>query len=120
MNKSSLYGLLEDSRVSRLGGLKCGKEIWELAIVPALLNNAEVFSVNDPKVFKILEEFQSTFWRGLLALPKSCPIPALAYESNSMMMKYRVYSKILNFSKHIYSSNEDILCKQIMNEQMKN
>ena len=110
--------IIEDCRFNRMGALKCGKEIWELAIIPALLNNAEVFSVKDPKVFKALEEFQSKFWRGLLSIPKSCPLPALTYESNSMLMKYRVYSKIINFIKHIHSQNEENLSKQIMNEQI--
>ena len=35
-------------------------------------------------------------------------------------MKYRVYNKIRNFAKHIHSQNDDTLCKQIMNEQIKN
>ena len=112
--------IIEDSRLNCLGALKCAKEIWELAIIPTLLNNAEIFSVEDLKVFKILEDFQSKFWRGILSLPKSCPLPALTYESNSMLMKYRVYNKIMNFAKHIFSQNDDTLCKQVMNEQIKN
>ena len=76
--------------------------------------------MEDLKVFKILEDFQSKFWRGILSLPKSCPLPALTYESNSMLMQYRVYNKIMNFAKHIFSQNDDTLCKQVMNEQIKN
>ena len=89
--------IIEDCRLNRLGGLKCSKEIWELAIIPALLNNSEIFSIQDKNVQKTLEDFQSTLWRGLLAVPKSCPLPSLTYESNSILMKFRVYSRILNF-----------------------
>ena len=111
--------IIEDCRMHKLGALKSLKEIWELVICPALLTNAEMFYIGDPKIEKCLEDFQSTIYRGALALPKSCPLPALAYESNSLLMKYRVYSRILNFMKHIYMQDiENNLSKQILNEQL--
>ena len=59
--------------------------------------------------------------RGLLALPKSCPTPSLAYESISLQMKYRMFGKILNFTKHIlYQDEESSLAKQVLNEQILN
>ena len=67
--------IVEDSRINQPGGIKCAKEIWELAILPSLLNNSEIFAIEDPKIQKSLEDFQSTFYRGLLAVPKSCPSP---------------------------------------------
>ena len=113
--------IIEDCRYNKLGGLRSAKEIWELAIVPSLLNNSELFSIEDPKTQKILEDFQSTLYRGLLALPKSCPLPALPYESNSLLMKYRVYSKLLNFVKHVHCQDDQTsLAKQILNEQILN
>ena len=112
--------IVEDSRIHRLGGLRCAKEIWELAIIPALLNNSETFYIHDKNIQKSLENFQSALWRGLLELPKSCPLPSLAYESDSLLMKYRVYSRILNFVKHIHSQSDDCLSKQIMTEQLMN
>ena len=74
--------IIEDSRLNQLGGLRSALDIWNIAIIPALLNNAEVFTILDPRVQKILEDFQSYLLRGLLVLPKSCPIPSLSYESN--------------------------------------
>ena len=54
-------------------------------------------------------------------MPKSCPLPSLTYESDSWLMKYRVYSKIVNFVKHIHcQSEESNLSKQVLNEQMQN
>ena len=110
---------MEDSRLDKLGSLRCAKEIWELALIPVLLNSAEIWSTQDPKLFKTLDDFQCKMWRGLLAVPKSCPIPALHYESNLKLMKYRVFSRILNFTKHIFCHSEDSnLAKQVMNEQL--
>ena len=86
-----------------------------------MLNSAETWSACDAKIFKTLDDFQCKLWRGLLAVPKSCPLPALTYESNSMLMKYKVYSRIVNFVKHMHSQDENLsLCKQIMNEQIVN
>ena len=70
---------------------------------------------------KTLEDFQSYMIRGILSVPKSCPIPSLSYESNSLQMKYRVFSKILNFTKHILCQDENTsLAKQIISEQISN
>ena len=113
--------IVEDSRLNRLGGLKCAKQIWELAILPSLLNSAETWPIQDLKIQKSLEDFQSSLYRGLLSVPKSCPLPSLTYESNSWLMKYRVYSKVLNFAKHIHCQNEETnLSKQILTEQIAN
>ena len=117
---NEIIAIVEDCRINRLGGLKCAKDIWEIAVLPALLNNSEFFNINDPKIDKLLEDFQSILWRGLLQVPKSCPLPSLTYESNSLLLKYRIYSKILNLTKHIHSHDQQVLSKQIMDEQMSN
>ena len=111
--------IVQDSRLNKLGGLRCAKEIWELAILPSLLNSAETWPIQDAKIQKSLEDFQSSLYRGLMAVPKSCPLPSLTYESNSWLMKYRVYSRVLNFVKHIHCHNEETnLSKQILSEQI--
>ena len=113
--------IMEDSRLNRLGGLKCAKEIWELAILPSLLNSSETWPIKDTKIQQLLEDFQSKLYRGLMAVPKSCLLPSLTYESNSLLMKYRVYSRVLNFIKHIHCHDEETnLSKQVLTEQISN
>ena len=87
---NEIIAIIEDSRMEKLGSLKCAKEIWELALIPVLLNSAGTWSVQDKSIFKTLDEFQYKLWRGLLAVPRTCPLPALLFESNSLSMKYRV------------------------------
>ena len=36
--------IIEDSRMQRLGGLQCGLDIWEVAIIPSLLSNSGSWS----------------------------------------------------------------------------
>ena len=108
----------------RLGALKCAIQIFKVAILPALLVNSGTWEdILDQKVQKELEDFQSFLIRGLMAVPKSCPLPALTYESNSLLLKYQVFSRLLNLLKHIHAqdqSQESCLSKQILSEQLKN
>ena len=72
-----------------------------------------------PKYKRRWRIFQSKLLRGLLAVPKSCPIPALTHESDILQMKYRLYAKVLNFTKHILCQDEvTSLAKQVLNEQI--
>ena len=106
----------------RLGALKCAIQIFKVAILPALLVNSGTWEdILDLKVQKELEDFQSYFIRGLMAVPKSCPLPALTYESNLLLLKYQVFSRLLNLLKHIHAQDpESCLSKQILTEQLNN
>ena len=94
--------IIEDSRMHKLNGMKCAVNIWELAIVPALLNNGCAWSVLDKRVQQELEYFQSHMLRGLLAVHKLVPRPALTYEADLTLMKFRLYARVLNFMKHVH------------------
>ena len=39
--------IIEDYRIHVVGGLKSGLDIWEMAIIPSLLNNAETWDEID-------------------------------------------------------------------------
>ena len=82
------------------------------------MNGGEVWRTNDA-ILKSLEDFQSYMMRCLLQVPKSCPLPSLTYESNLLQMKYRLFSRIVNFTKHILLQDEETnLSKQIINQQI--
>ena len=115
-----IIAIIEDTRLDKTGSLKFAIEVWQLAIIPALTNNCDGWNVRDKQVQKEVEEFQSRFLKGILAIPNSCPRSALYYESNLLRMKYRMYGKVLNLIKHIYHHEEENLSKQILTEQLKN
>ena len=35
-----IKSVIEGLRMQTIGGIKCGKDIWEMAIIPSLINNA--------------------------------------------------------------------------------
>ena len=112
--------IIEDSRVNKLGSMKCAVSIWELAIIPALLNNSSVWTICDKTVQMELEKIQTYFFKRLLQVPNSCPRPSYAYEANILRMKYRMYCRLLNFMKHVHSHSEQNLSKQVLLEQLEN
>ena len=112
--------ILEDSRINRLGSMKCAINILELAIIPSLLNNSSVWDIRDKTIQTELDKFQSYFFKAILQVPNSCPRPAFAYEANMLTMKYRVYTRLLNFLKHVHSHSDSNLSRLVLKEQLKN
>ena len=117
---NEVISIIEDSRINKLGSGSFARKVWELAIVPALINNSDCWEVHNKEVQKELEKFQTAYFRGVLALPKSVPKPSICYEVNLLEMKYRMYSRLLNFMKHVHSSDSSSLCKQVLDEQITN
>ena len=74
----------------------------------------------DKEVQKELEAFQTAYFRGVLAVPKSVPKPSICYEADLSEMKYRIYSRLLNFFKHVHSQDSSSLAKLVLDEQLSN
>ena len=83
--------VIEDCRANSVGGLLVGIEIWELAILPQLLNNSETWTNVDKKTLEILENLQLTFYRNMFASP------SLLWETRGMLMEVRIDKKKLLF-----------------------
>ena len=102
------------------GGLLGAFDIWEMAIVQALLNNSETwYDISEDTVNK-LEEIQNLFLRVVLDVPASTPKPALLWETGFLPMSMRVMKRKLRFMNFIKNLGSDSLSKQIYNEQIKN
>ena len=103
--------VLEDCSIQVSGGLPAGIDIWEMAVIPILLNNADTWQdVSD----KTVEELEV-----LLAVGSGCSIPALFWETGQTMMKHRILQKKLLLLHHIATITEDTLAKEIYNVQRK-
>ena len=92
-----------------------------MAIILFLLNNSDTWSGLKEDHLPQLENIQLYFLCSLLAVPKSTPKPALYMESDTMLMKYRIYRSKLNLVKYISLQNqEESLAKEVLVEQIKN
>ena len=69
--------IIDDCRVNSVGGLVAGIDIWELAILPSLLNNCQTWINIGKDSLDMLEDLQNKMYRTLLCVPKTCPLPSL-------------------------------------------
>ena len=93
--------VVEDCRATVLGGIVSGLDIWELAILPYLLNNSETWTKLSKKTIGVIDDLQLMFFRYLLATPRTCPIPSLLWETGGILMEHRIAQKKLVFYHHL-------------------
>ena len=118
-NIIEISSILEDFRIDTIGGLKSGLDIFEMAILPSLLNNADLWiSINEQTVNR-LENLQNMMFRQLFAVPNSTPTPMLRMDLGSINMKERIHQKKLNFLHHLKSLESESLAAEIYEVQAK-
>ena len=110
--------IVEDFRMQMVGGAMAAFDLWEAAILPALMYNSETWVDITTKTVETLDNIQNYF-RMLLQVPESTPKPSLLSETGLMSMKYRIWSSKLIFVNVLKNMPEGTLAKQIFNEQVK-
>ena len=113
-----IRAVIEDVRIYVAGGLTAGLDIWELAVIPYLLNNCDTwFGISEHSV-KLLDNLQNQFYRVFLKIPTGCPIPSLYWECGGLIMKYRILKKKLLFLHHLETLDETSLANQFYKAQL--
>ena len=97
-----------------MGGLIAGLEIWELAIIPSLLNNCQIWVNISEKSITMLEELQNKMYRILLNVPKTSPTPSLCWDMGGIQMRFRIITKKLEFLWHLLNLEDGALAKEIL------
>ena len=113
-----MKSVVEDLRMQMIGGLKCGLDIWELALIPSLLNNAGTWTHISGHDIDSLNELQNVFLQNLFSVSRSCPKAALCWDTATTMMQVRVEKAKLALVHHIHSLDESSLAKQIYTKQL--
>ena len=94
-----------------------GIQIWEMAVIPMLLNNSETWQDLSGKTLKELEKLQLTFLRCLLAIGSGCPIPFLYSKTGILLMEFRILEKKLMFLHHLAHLPETSLAREVFTVQ---
>ena len=118
-NIIEVSSILEDFRIDTIGGLKSGLDIFEMAILPSLLNNADVWIFINEQTVTRLENLQNMMYRQLFAVPNSTPTPMLRMDLGSLNMKERIHQKKLNFLHHLKNLESESLAAEIYELQAK-
>jgi hypothetical protein len=90
-----------------------------MAILPSLLNNADVWIFIDEQTVNRLENLQNMMYRQLFAVPNSTPTPMLRMDLGSINMKERIDQKKLNFLHHLKNLESESLAAEIYELQAK-
>ena len=114
-----IVAIIEDFRMQKVGGLVAAFDLWEGAVVPSLLNNAETWVEMSEKTLKDLEELQLMFLRMILKVPQSTPKVALTAETGTLSMEWRIATRKLQFINSVKEMEDTSLAKQIFTEQVK-
>ena len=109
--------ILDDFRVDTIGGMKAGLDIFEMALLPSLLNNSDSWISIDKPTISRLDKLQNTMFRILFAVPNSTPTPMLRFDLGCLSMNERIDQKKLNFLHHIQSLESESLANEIYNLQ---
>jgi hypothetical protein len=86
--------VVEDLRMQMIGGIKCGLDIWELALILSQISDQAMDSLN---------ELQYIFMQNLFCVRRSCPKPALCWDTATTMMQVRIEKAKLSLIHHIQS-----------------
>ena len=104
--------VIEDCRAEVVGGILTGLEIWEVAVIPYLINNCDTWAYMPQTALDILDSVQNQFLRSLLATPRGSPTPALLWETGTSTMANRVLKRKLIFVHHLMNLPEDSLANE--------
>ena len=118
--KKAVYDIrsvVDDCRSQVVGGLKAGLQIWESAVIPMLLNNADTWQEISHRTIHKLEQLQLSFLRCLLGVGTGCPKPLLYSETGVMLMEFRILEKKLMFLHHLSNLPETSLAAEILKVQ---
>ena len=81
-----------------IGGMVAGLEIYELALLPSLLNNSDIWIDMTEESSTKLENLQNVMFRNLFGVPTSTPILLLRFDVGCLKMEELIHKKKLNFS----------------------
>ena len=114
-----IKAVIEDCRAEVVGGIIAGLEIWEVAVIPYLMNNSDTWAYMPKQALDVLDSLQNQFLRSLLATPRGSPTPALLWETGTPTMENRILKRKLTFVHHLANLPEDSLAWQVATLQVK-
>ena len=109
--------VLDDFRLQAIGGMMGAWDLWNLAVVPSLMNNCSTWIGMSSKLVEKLEAVQESFVRLMMEVPTSTPKVALRAETGLLSMKHRIWYEKINFVQVLRNLKEG-LAKEIYEQQL--
>ena len=112
-----IKAIMEDSRSKVPGGFLTATTIWNMAVLPALLNSAECWLEIPKAGMEKLDRLQETFYQVLLNTPRTTPKPGLYWFTGGMLMTNIIMVKKVLFLYHLIHLQKDSLASEILQVQ---
>ena len=119
--KAAMYeikGIIEDFRSQSISGSTGALDLWEMSVLPMLLNNAGTWTEISDESVNLLEELQNMFVRVIMHLPISTPKPVLTFDTGLLSMRHRIMAAKLNLAFFLRFCGADHLASQVYSEQL--
>jgi hypothetical protein len=114
-----IKGIIEDFRSQCIGGTMGALDLWELSVLPMLLNNSSTWTQISDDSIELLEELQNMFVRLLMHLPVSTPKPVLTFDTGLLSMRHRIMAAKLNLAFYLRFCGDGHLASQVYSEQVR-
>ena len=117
---NEIRAVIEDSRADKIGALDLGFDIWEKALIPMILYNADSWIGISRKTLKILDNLFHSFCQKIYRVGSGCPIPNYYWQSGSIKFSILILQKKLNFVHHLANLSPCDLGRQVWDIQVEN
>ena len=120
--KAAMYeaaAIIEDYRMQAVGGLMGAWDLWNMAIIPSLLNNCGVWTEIDEKTVQRLEDLQNTYVRRVLHVPLSTPKVSLRSETGLLSIKHRIWEEKIRMIMAMKEMGPNFLARKVYEEQLR-
>ena len=114
-----IRAVVEDTRASHLGGINVALSLWEGAVVPMLLYNADTWGIISNKTWKLLNSVFNDFYRCLFRIGSGCPIVGFYWHCGDLFVENRILQMKLNFLYHLENLEDGALAKEIYKIEVK-
>ena len=115
---SEISAIVSDARADAIGGISIAIDVWELAVIPYLLNNAGTWMGMSKKAIEMLNQIQKVFLQRILQV-KTAAIPLMFWDLGQLLMSNRVLKKKLLLVHHLATLNKKSIGYQIYYQQKK-
>ena len=112
-----IKAVIEDTRSLVPGGFFTAITIWNMAVIPALLNSAECWLEIPKSAMEKLNSLQETFYQVLLNSPRTTPKPGLYWFTGGMLLSNIIMVKKLLFLHHLIHLPEHSLALEVLEIQ---
>ena len=109
--------IIDDCRSEVTGGLTTGLLLWEMSVIPMLMNNAECWLQMNDSTLKLLNSIQNNFLKCLMAVGQGCPTPSLYWSTGTLLMVNRILQKKCLFVHHLATLPPDSLAREVFELQ---